>query len=292
MAATDTALVEAFTPEEIDAFERDGFLIVEEGLVSPKALERLRERFERLFDADYETGIRPDEVNWVRGRDPEDRTRQLCNAWKADPVVAAQVLSARTGRLAMQLTGWGGARILQDNVLWKPPGTKAIGFHQDSSYAGYLVPPELVTCWVALHDTAADAGPIEYVRGSSHWPVSPPERSQFHAPEDWLAGPRAAAPEGVELDIVPVVVRAGGGSFHHGLTWHGSAPNENATVARMALVSHMIPEHARFHETTVDVVYSRYRRRGDLSLDESFFPVLWDESGYRTPWLAELPEIE
>jgi ectoine hydroxylase-related dioxygenase (phytanoyl-CoA dioxygenase family) len=292
MAATDTALVEAFTAEQIDAFERDGFVIVEEGLVSPKALELLRERYERLFDGDYETGIRPDEVNWVPGRDPEDRTRQLCNAWKADPVVAAQVLSARTGRLAMQLTGWAGARILQDNVLWKPPGTKAIGFHQDSSYAGYLVPPAMVTCWVALHDTAADAGPIEYVRGSSHWPVSPPERSQFHAPEDWLAGPRAAAPEGVELDIVPVVVRAGGGSFHHGLTWHGSAPNENATVARMALVSHMISAHARFHETNVDVVYSRYRRRGDLSLDESFFPVLWDESGYRTPWLAELPEID
>ena len=33
-------------------------------------------------------------------------------------------------------------------------------------------------------------------------------------------------------------------------------------------------------------IYSRYKRRGDLSLDESFFPVLWDESGYRTPWLG------
>jgi phytanoyl-CoA hydroxylase len=292
MAATDTSLVAAFSSEQVETFERDGFLIVEEGLVSPRALELLRDRSERLFDGEYETGIRPDEVNWVPGRDPEDRTRQLCNAWKADPVVAAQVLSARTARLAMQLTGWSGVRILQDNVLWKPPGTKAIGFHQDSSYAGYLVPPEMVTCWLALHDTAADAGPIEYVRGSNHWPVSPPERSQFHAPDDWLAGPRAAVPAGAALDIVPVVVRAGGGSFHHGLTWHGSAPNESATVARMALVSHMIPAHVRFHETKVDVVYSRYRRRGDLSLDESFFPVLWDEHGYRTPWLGELTAVE
>jgi ectoine hydroxylase-related dioxygenase (phytanoyl-CoA dioxygenase family) len=91
---------------------------------------------------------------------------------------------------------------------------------------------------------------------------------------------------------VPVVVKAGGGSFHHGLTWHGSAPNESAIVARMALVSHFVPVEARFHETNVDVTYSRYRRRGDLSLDESFFPVVWDESGYRTPWLAELPELD
>ena len=89
-----------------------------------------------------------------------------------------------------------------------------------------------------------------------------------------------------------MVVKPGGGAFHHGLAWHGSAPNTNASVARMALVSHMIPADVRFHHEHVDLVYSRYRRRGDLSLDESFFPVLWHENGYRTPWLAELPEID
>ncbi len=127
-------------------------------------------------------------MNWVPGRDPEDRTRQLCNAWKSDTVIAAQVLSERTGRLAAQLAGYSGVRILQDNVLWKPPGTKAIGFHQDSSYADYLVPPEMITCWISLHDTEADAGPLALVRGSHVWPKSPPERTQFHAPDDWLAG--------------------------------------------------------------------------------------------------------
>jgi hypothetical protein len=60
----------------------------------------------------------------------------------------------------------------------------------------------------------------------------------------------------------------------------------------MGLVSHLLPSNARFHETNVDVNYSRYRRRGDLSMDESFFPVLWDRGGYRTPWLSELPDIE
>jgi 2-oxoglutarate-dependent dioxygenase len=285
-------LVDSFSREQLERFERDGFLVVEEGLVSERALAGLRERYLRLFEGEYETGIRPDEVNWVPRRDPEDRTRQLCNAWKADTVIAAQVLSERIGRLAAELMGYRGVRILQDNVLWKPPGTKAIGFHQDSSYADYLVPPEMVTCWVALHDTEADAGPLEYVRGSHRWPKSPPQRSQFHAPDDWLAGARATAPEGEELEVVPVVVKAGGGSFHHGLTWHGSAPNRSSSVARMALVSHFIPVEARFHETNVDVTYSRSRRRGDLSLDESFFPVVWEESGYRTPWLAELPVIE
>jgi len=285
-------VIDSFSIQQVEAFRRDGFLVVEEGLASDSALERLRERYLRLFEGTYETGIRPDEVNWVPGRDPENRTRQLCNAWKADNVIAAQVLSERTGRLAAQLMGYRGVRILQDNVLWKPPGTKAIGFHQDSSYADYLVPPEMVTCWLSLDETHAGAGPLELVRGSHQWPKAPPARSQFHAPDDWLAGAREAAPAGTEVETVPVVVRPGGGSFHHGLTWHGSAPNTSGDVARMALVSHLIPVEARFHETNVDVTYSRYRRRGDLSLDESFFPVVWDETRYRTPWLAELPSLD
>ncbi len=285
-------MVESLSPVQVSSFHRDGFLIVEEGLISDRALELLRQRYERLFDREYETGIAPDEVNWVRGRDPEDRTRQLCNGWRSDSTVAAQVLHERTGRLAAQLADWSGVRMLQDNVLWKPSGTKAIGFHQDASYAGYLVPPLMLTCWLSLHETTADAGPIEYVRGSHTWPVTPPERSQFHAPEDWLAPARAASPGGEELETVPVVVKAGGGSFHHGLCWHGSAPNTNASVARMALVSHLIPAEVRFHHEQTDLVYSRYRKRGDLSLDESFFPVLWHETGYRTPWLSELPEID
>ena len=106
-------MIESLAPEQVEAFRRDGFLLVEEGLVSDRALELLRERYVPLFDGEYETGIRPDEVNWVSGRDPEDRTRQLCNAWKSDNVVAAQVLSERTGRLASQLAGYRGVRILR-----------------------------------------------------------------------------------------------------------------------------------------------------------------------------------
>src|SRR5712691_9832510 len=155
-------MIERFSAEQVASFNRDGFLVVEEGFLSDKALELVREHFGRLFEGDYETGIKPDEVNWVLGRDPEDRTRQICNGWRADNVIAAQVLSARTGRLAVQLMGYQGVRILQDNCLWKPPGTKSIGMHQDGSYADYLVPPEMMTCWIALDDTQAGAGPIEY----------------------------------------------------------------------------------------------------------------------------------
>ena len=123
------------------------------------------------------------------------------------------------------------------------------------------------------------AGRSSTSAGSHRWPKAPPLRSQFHAPEDWLEGLRAAAPAGEEFEVVPVVVKAGGCSFHHNLTWHGWASNTSADVTRRALVSHMLAGQTRFHAENVDLIYSRYRRHGDLSMDESFFPVLWDGRG-------------
>jgi len=279
--------VDGWRTAEVEAFERDGFLIVEEGFIDAETIAELRERFEPLFAGSYETGIRPDEVNWVPGRDPDDRTRQICNGWKADRRLAAQVLSERTGRLAAELMGWDGIRILQDNVIWKPPGTKSLGMHQDGSYLDYLVPPEMITCWISLDDTSAEAGTITYAAGSHRWPRSPENRGEFHAPADWLAPVERSRPQDEEVRLVSVVVRAGGATFHHFNTFHGSGPN-TGSVHRRAVISHLVPAGANFHPEHVDAVYSRYRRVADLSLDESFFPVVWTRDGYRTEWLGRL----
>lgn len=283
-------MIERWAPEQLEAFERDGFLIVEKGFIEEGVIEELRAAFDRLYAGEYQTGIRPDEVNWVAGRDPEDRTRQICNGWKADPVLAGQVLAARTGRLSAELMGWDGVRILQDNVIWKPPGTKSLGMHQDGSYLDYLVPPEMITCWIALDDTSAEAGTITYAAGSHRWPRSPENRGEFHAPADWLAPVKRALPKGKELRLVPIEVEAGGASFHHHLTFHGSGPN-TADMHRRACISHLVPAETRFHPVNADPTYSRYRRVGDTAMDDSFFPVVWTRDGGRSAWLdAEVAE--
>jgi ectoine hydroxylase-related dioxygenase (phytanoyl-CoA dioxygenase family) len=272
-----------WSAEQLAAFERDGFVVVE-GFIEVGVVEELRTRFEPLFAGRYETGIRPDEVNWIPGRDPDDRTRQICNAWKADPRVAAQVLSERTGRLAAQLMGWDGVRLVQDNVIWKPPGVKSLGMHQDGSYLDYLVPPEMITCWITLDDTSAEAGTITYAAGSHRWPRSPENRGEFHAPADWLAPVERSMPSGEDLRLVPLVVPAGSAAFHHFNTFHGSGPN-TGKVDRRSVISHLVRSDTRFHPEHVDPVYSRYRRVDDLALDESYFPIVWTREGHRTPWL-------
>jgi ectoine hydroxylase-related dioxygenase (phytanoyl-CoA dioxygenase family) len=221
------------------------------------------------------------------GRDRQDLTRQICNAWKSDLTIASIVLKPMVGEAAARLRGWPGAKIGQDNLIWKPPGTKPLGFHQDDSYNEWIVPGEMLTCWTTLDDTKAGQGTIEYVRGSHKWPVAPPIK-QFHAPDDALADLRPAAEAAAvsDFEIVPIEVPAGAAVFHHGRTWHGSRDNRGEKPRR-SVVAHCISSAAKFHPNKVSYIYSRYKKRDSVEMDESYFPVLWREDGYRSPWLDD-----
>ena len=278
-------LVDEPSGDQITRFRRDGFLVVER-LIEPEAAARLASRFEPLFRGQFETGLYPDEWNWREDRDAADLTRQICNAWKSDRAVARAVLHPRIGLWCARLRGWPGARINQDNVLWKPPGARPLAFHQDDSYQQWVVPPEMCTCWIALDATRAAGGTVEYVVGSHRWGLAPPA-ARFHAPEDYALEMRdAAARAGAIPDVVCIEVPAGGGVFHHGRTFHGSDTNRSDRHRR-ALVSHCMSSGARFHATNVGYVYGRYKRAGSTEMDESFFPVLWTEDGYRSAFLEE-----
>jgi phytanoyl-CoA hydroxylase len=272
------------TAEQIDAYRRDGFLIVERFL-DPDRLDGIRDRFARVFQHEWETGLAPDEVNYDPASTAPDLTRQMCNVWKADRRLAGVTLARRVGEFAARLGGLPGTRIVQDNAIWKPPSGRALLCHQDAAYLDYLDPPNMTTCWMALDDTAADTGTIYYVRGSNHWPHAR-VGGTFHAPEDWLGHVRAAKAPGAELDLVAIEVPAGGAAFHDGWTFHGSPPNERADAQRRSIISHLISTDTRWDPAHNHPIYSRYRRPGETELDEAFFPILWRD-GYRTPWLDD-----
>ena len=94
-------LIEEPGSSDIQGFRRDGFLVVER-LIEPEAAARLAARFGPLFRGEFETGLYPDEWNWREGRDAEDLTRQICNAWKSDRQVARAVLHPRRDFLRQQ----------------------------------------------------------------------------------------------------------------------------------------------------------------------------------------------
>ena len=74
--------------------------------------------------------------------------------------------------------------------------------------------------------------------------------------------------------------------LHHGRVWHGSAANGSADRVRRALGVHLLRSDTRFRADCAAYVFGRYRRVGDLAMDEAFFPITRTRDGYRSPWLA------
>ena len=200
------ALMFQLTDQQNAEFHRDGFVVVD-GLIDDHTIDQLREAFERIFSGRFETGIRPDEVNWQAGESDPAKTRQICNAWKGDLTNARTALREDIGRASAALGQWPGARLQGDNALWKPPGAGSIGMHQDCTYLSWLNPCEMISCWIALDDTTADGGTMQLARGSHRWKPTE-ELGEFHDPPDHQALMRAAAArDGIDdPEIVPVVV--------------------------------------------------------------------------------------
>jgi len=271
---------------KVQQFRSDGFIVYDQFLEGHE-IEAARSRFEPLFRGEWETGIPPDEINWTEGRDDPANARQLCNTWRSNYTIASLVLRPEIGEVAARMAGWPGTRIHLDNVIWKPPGTSAFAMHQDGSWNHYLVPNNMCSLWMALDETKADAGTVEYVRGSNHWHHSPkPEVFRIDDYQRYMR--EAAAQAGIDNpEVVPVEVSAGGLAVHDRWCWHGSGPNTEQNRMRRSLVAHCTNSETEFHPTATTHLYARYRKRDTTEMDESFFPILWREDGYRTPWLDD-----
>lgn len=278
------------SPSARDSFKSDGFLVIE-NVLDAAVVERLRACFPRIFRGDFDTGVFPDEWHWREGVSLPDVTRHMANAWKSDLSIAELVLSEDIGRLAARLTGWSGVKLGQDTIWWKPAGTKAGAFHQDTSFLGYLSPPKTITCWFTLDDTREGAGTLQYVRGSHRWPLTeiPPD---FLNPDDYQKPMRLAArAAGVEEpEVVSIEVPAGSCVIHAGETWHGSEANLANDSMRRSIGVHMISADAVFTDDPGGYIYRRYQRSGSVELDESFFPILYAKDAARTDWLKSYCE--
>ena len=171
------------TEELKKQFLANGYLILPEFL-NTKIISKLNKKFQNLFSGKFETGIEPDEWNWRQGRDPEDITRQICNAWKSDNDIKEVVCNELVGKVCAELMNWHGARLLQDNVLWKPPGGKTLAYHQDAAYDDWIIPQTMVTCWMPLDNVSQKKGTLEFVKGSHKWGLNPPT-GKFHSPNDY-----------------------------------------------------------------------------------------------------------
>ncbi len=284
---TKTPLV---TQGQIEQFRKDGFLVVED-LFPLTQVEQLLQRFDSLYAGEFETGIYPDEWHWNPHLGRSEVAGQMTGVWRCDRTLAKLVMSEKAGQIAALLEGWSGTRLLTDGLWQKPPKAKETTLHQDSMYINSHTPVgETTTCWVALSNAFPSASSIEYVPGSHTWPRSNAVPEFHNKDKSYTSQMESAAAQAGEHDpkVVQMDLKPGSCVFHHGNIWHGSGQN-TVDVTRRSLVIIHVPADSEFQEAGSYIpggyIAAKYRRHGDNTMDESFFPIVWREDGYRTPFL-------
>jgi hypothetical protein len=289
MTHTPVQLSEA----QIAQFREQGFLILEQFL-ELALVDRITERLDPLFATRFETGVYPDEWHGRPGLSAANATRQMCGMWRCDRSVAGVSLSAEIARLNATLAGWSGGRIATDSCWIKPPGAPEVSFHRNNTAVASVDPAVVLTCWIALSHATAAAGTLEYVPGSHKWQCSDHMRF-LHAPQEDYREPlwQAAAAAGVAAPEIAVAeIPPGGCIFFDGDLWHGSGRNHTADLTRRSFAVSTFAASAQFQPPGVGYgyIFSRYRSVNSTAMDESFFPILWTQTGDRTAFLAEYCE--
>ncbi len=114
-----------------------------------------------------------------------------------------------------------GVSLYFSQVFFKPPeGGGPKPAHQDNFYFGPNDEEGVVTAWVALDDATLENGCLYFGEGTNRGPVYAHE-----APADEPFNLQLPAQLLARQPMTPAPVRRGGVSFHHGNTFHQSAPN-------------------------------------------------------------------
>ena len=279
-------------------FAEVGFVKAKLPILKTKTINGLKDAFSDMFSGKFETGIYPDEWHWREKLSKKGVCREICQGWKSDRRVARVVLSKELGKAACDLMGWEGARIAQDDLVWKPPLSGTVSFHTDAAYiSNQFVPREnnSVTIWMPLDYCNEETGVVEYVVGSHKWPKVDlsATTSEFH--KGWKSDLKNAS-SNKKISIDSSEAHPGTCIFHHQDVWHGSQRNKSKTRHRRALVCHLIDSSVKFktksdwrcgQTESPDYIYGRYKMVNSDELLEDFFPITYSRDGYRTNWLNQ-----
>lgn len=222
--------MEAETASATELYERDGFFLAPP-LVPLDLVRRACDGMDAVMRGEYETGIKPGSRAWNPGDDPK-KICKIDNAQISNRAILDLISHPAIGQWAAKLTGAKMVQIWSTQLLFKPPGGEVagnVGWHQDYQYWKYWE-GEVFTAWVALCDVTSEIGPVKFVRGSNHWGLI--EGGDFFGGDLNTLQKKFTLPPGASWEEVEGVLPAGGVSFHHRFTIHGSGPNRTSNPRR------------------------------------------------------------
>ena len=223
------------TDDELSAYDRDGFAIVE-NLLSPDEAAALQDRVREYTHGGRATKklriqVEPRVTRGeLRVKHPGDGIRKIDGLVEGDDLYNQLGKHPNIVGVIQQILG-PDLKMFRNAMLLKPPevGSQK-GMHQDSPYWS-VAPMDLCSCWYAV-DTATEENGCMGVLPGGHKKGALPH---VRVADDFVVDEEAYSFGDMILASIP----AGGGLFFHSLLPHYTAPNTSNHWRREIALSYM-----------------------------------------------------
>ncbi len=198
----------ALTPEQISAFNRDGYL-AEIRIFDEEEMAGIRHYFDELLAKTLAAG----------GDSYSISTAHLRYGRVYDILTHPRIVARIKDLLGEDVVAWG------SHFFCKMPGDgKRVSWHQDSSYWP-LTPSMAVTAWLAIDDATVENACMRYIPGShhlGHLTYTLSENDEGNVLNQTVVGAETLG------EPVNVELKAGEISIHSDLLLHGSEANQSS----------------------------------------------------------------
>ena len=172
------------TPEIVETFQRDGFVVVPDLLSADEV-----EHFEAAVTGAVRRRREGIDIAPLAERSRYQQSFIQCmNLWEDDPDVAPLTFHQRIGQAAAELLEVDAVRLWHDQALYKEAGGRETDAHQDHPYWP-IAETASVTAWIPLVGSTLASGAMGYVPGSHLVGMRKFVNIFFGEPDDILADP-------------------------------------------------------------------------------------------------------
>jgi len=234
----------ALTPEQLEQFHRDGYVVVRQFL-NPDEVATIRDTFMEMNKNGPVEGLSEMRRGKSEAYDSSDPLRFYPRMMQphshpdkpVGPLASQYMLHPRLHGILRDLFD-DEPLAVQSMFYFKPPGARGQDLHQDDFYLR-TKPGNCMAAWMAIDDADEENGGMVCVPGTSDYDVVCPEKSD---PTRFFTTEHVEPPPGTKP--VPCNLKAGDVLFFNGRVIHGSYPNTSKTRFRRALICHYVPEHS------------------------------------------------